>query len=52
MRKPIPLFYPSMTDRELSAVYDVMKSGWIGLGPKVDEFEVERDRDQGRDLTL
>lgn len=21
-------------------------------GPKVDEFEVERDRDQGRDLTL
>ena len=35
----IPLFRPSMTMEEVSAVRDVMMSGWLGLGPKTQEFE-------------
>lgn len=35
----IPVFRPSMGDEELAAVGDVLKSGWIGLGPKTREFE-------------
>ena len=35
----IPLFKPSMNDDEVKAVGEVLKSGWIGLGPKTAEFE-------------
>lgn len=35
----IRLFKPSLTDLELEAVRDAFKRGWIGLGPKVNEFE-------------
>ncbi len=35
----IPLFRPSITDAEIDAVADVMRSGWLGLGPKTAEFE-------------
>jgi perosamine synthetase len=35
----IPVFRPSMGEEEISAVADVIRSGWIGLGPKVTEFE-------------
>lgn len=35
----IPLFRPAMTDQELNAVKDTLFSGWIGLGPKTQEFE-------------
>lgn len=35
----IPVFKPSMRTTEIKAVTEVLKSGWIGLGPKTKEFE-------------
>ena len=35
----IPVFKPSVDDEEIAAVREVLNSGWIGLGPKTDEFE-------------
>jgi len=35
----IPVFKPSMSTAEIKAVAEVLKSGWIGLGPKTKEFE-------------
>jgi len=35
----IPVFRPSMGNDEIKAVAEVLKSGWIGLGPKTKEFE-------------
>lgn len=35
----IPVFRPSMGDEEVKAVEEVLRSGWIGLGPKTKEFE-------------
>ena len=35
----IPIFRPSMGDEEIEAVAGVLKSGWIGLRPKTEEFE-------------
>lgn len=35
----IRLFKPSLTNAELDAVKEVFDSSWIGLGPKVTEFE-------------
>ena len=35
----IPVFRPSMGNEEAKAVEEVLKSGWIGLGPKTKEFE-------------
>ncbi len=35
----LPLSRPSMTEREIAAVCDVMRSGWITSGPRVIEFE-------------
>lgn len=35
----LPVFRPSMDQREIDAVADVIRSGWIGLGPKTEEFE-------------
>lgn len=35
----IPLFRPALDQREINAVAAVLKSGWIGSGPKVDRFE-------------
>jgi len=37
----IQVFSPSITDREIEAVADVMRSGWLGLGPKTAEFEAK-----------
>ena len=36
----IPIFRPSMGQDEIDAVTEVIKSGWIGLGPKTKEFEL------------
>lgn len=35
----IQLFKPYMGDEEAHAVSEIIKSGWIGLGPKTAEFE-------------
>ncbi|MBI5145294.1 MAG: DegT/DnrJ/EryC1/StrS family aminotransferase [Candidatus Omnitrophica bacterium] len=39
MGRIIPLFKPSMDNKEVRAVRDALFSGWIGLGPKTQEFE-------------
>ncbi len=36
---PIPIFRPDMGEKEIANVTEVLKSGWIGLGPKTKEFE-------------
>ncbi len=35
----IPVFKPSYDERELEALREPFRSGWIGLGPKTKEFE-------------
>lgn len=35
----IPVFKPNYGSEEIAAVTNVLKSGWIGLGPKTEEFE-------------
>lgn len=35
----IPVLRPSYTDAEAQAVAQVLRSGWSGLGPRVEEFE-------------
>lgn len=35
----INVFLPAMGDEEIRAVTEVLRSGWIGLGPKTAEFE-------------
>lgn len=35
----IQVFKPYIDEEEIEAVAEVLKSGWIGLGPKTEEFE-------------
>lgn len=37
----IPLFRPRISEEAIAAAADVLRSGWLGLGPKTDEFERE-----------
>lgn len=37
----IPVSKPYYDDREDRAVVEVLRSGWLGLGPKTEEFEAE-----------
>ncbi|MBI1389501.1 MAG: aminotransferase class I/II-fold pyridoxal phosphate-dependent enzyme [bacterium] len=37
----IPVFRPSITQEEIDAVTEVMRSGWLGLGPVTEKFENE-----------
>jgi len=37
----IQVFKPSMGQEEIDSVADVLRSGWIGLGPKTAQFEKE-----------
>src|SRR5437870_5825247 len=39
MDDPIPLSVPDITQREIDAVMDVLQSGVLSLGAKVEEFE-------------
>src|SRR3990167_7048255 len=35
----IPIFKPSISEVEITAVNEILRSGWWGLGQKVQEFE-------------
>ena len=35
----IPLFRPNISEEAIGAVGDVLRSGWLGLGPRTAEFE-------------
>jgi dTDP-4-amino-4,6-dideoxygalactose transaminase len=37
----VPFFRPSITEAEISAVGETLRSGWITSGPKVNRFEAE-----------
>lgn len=37
--KQIPVLQPSIGQEEIDAVAEVMRSGWLGLGPKTEQFE-------------
>jgi perosamine synthetase len=37
----IPLFRPSISEDAIRAVGDVLRSGWLGLGPRTEQFEHE-----------
>jgi len=39
VNRHIPFSPPEITDKEIAAVGDVLKSGWITTGPKVAKFE-------------
>ncbi|WP_169085297.1 DegT/DnrJ/EryC1/StrS family aminotransferase [Paenibacillus sp. PL91] len=41
MDKHIPVLQPSIGQEEIDAVVEVMRSGWLGLGPKTEQFEKE-----------
>jgi perosamine synthetase len=44
----IPLLRPQMGEEEVQAVREVIYSGWIGMGPKVEEFEAAFARFTGK----
>lgn len=44
----IPLSQPDITQREIDAVTEVMQSGTLSIGPKVEEFEQKCARIAGR----
>lgn len=48
----IQLFRPTLGDEELAAVSEVFESGWIGRGPRTDEFEVAFAEHLGVDTAL
>lgn len=35
----LPVFRPAMGQEEVDSVAEVIKSGWLGMGPKTEEFE-------------
>lgn len=37
----LPVFRPSMGQEEIDAIAQVLRSGWIGLGPATEKFEEE-----------
>jgi len=41
IKENIPVFKPSMGKEECDIVNEVIKSGWIGMGPKTKQFEKE-----------
>jgi perosamine synthetase len=45
---PIPLSQPDITQREIDAVADVMRSGTLSIGPRLEEFEHHVAKISGR----
>ena len=41
MQKPIPFSPPNITQAEIDAVVETLRSGWITTGPKTKRFETE-----------
>ena len=41
MRKPIPVAAPIFSEEEAKSLYEVIMSGWVTMGPKVEQFEKE-----------
>ena len=37
----VPFFRPDITEQEIEAVSEVLRSGWITTGPKTKQFEQE-----------
>src|SRR5262249_22825626 len=37
--EPIQVFKPWYDQREIDAVAEALRTGWVGLGPKTNEFE-------------
>jgi perosamine synthetase len=50
--EPIPLARPELTDREEELVLEVLRSGRLSLGPKVEEFERSIARWLGADEAI
>ena len=48
MPAPLPLAQPDITQREIDAVADVMRSGTLSIGPQVERFEEACARVAGR----
>ncbi len=44
----IPFYKPFLGKEEIKEVSEVIKSGWIGMGPKTDEFERELEKYVGK----
>ncbi|MGE5041734.1 MAG: DegT/DnrJ/EryC1/StrS family aminotransferase [Candidatus Levyibacteriota bacterium] len=44
----IPFYRPSLGKEEIQEVSEVIKSGWIGLGPKTEEFESALEKFLGK----
>lgn len=50
--KLIPVLQPSIGQEEIDAVAEVMRSGWLGLGPKTEQFEKEFSSFAGSRFTI
>lgn len=49
---PIPLSQPDITQREIDAVADVMRSGTLSIGPRLEAFERHVARISGRQYAV
>src|SRR5206468_8768306 len=48
----IPFALPDITEAEISAVAETLRSGWISTGPKTKEFERALARRVGADFAI
>lgn len=42
--RPLPFYRPSVSEAEIAAVVDTLRSGWLTMGPKTQRFEKEFSR--------
>ena len=42
---PVPFFRADLSDADIAAVTETLRSGWLTLGPRVGEFEAACARD-------